>query len=236
MKFSVIIPVLHEEELIGDCLSRLTAGASDEEVEIIIVDGDPDGSTINRISDQRVRTLLSPKGRANQMNAGAAAASGEILVFLHVDSELPENAFPLMEQTLRSYPAGAFDIQFVGPRFIYKILSRTVSWRARRKRIPYGDQTYFMTKAYFETLGGFSTIPIMEDVDLMLRIKRRGDRIGFIRERVKTSARRWEAEGVLFTMLRNPILSFLFYRGVPAEKLARYYKSGRPVYRRGYYD
>jgi rSAM/selenodomain-associated transferase 2 len=229
--FSIIIPVLHEESFINKCLDILADRSKGNNIEIIVIDGDPNGSTINNIKAHNILKLVSSAGRAKQMNLGAQIAKHDILLFLHADTSLPQNAFSHIEKALQTFKAGAFDITFIGPRVIYKILSLTVSWRARLEQIPYGDQAIFMRKSYFQELGGYAEIPIMEDVELMLRIKKRGDRIKFISNRVITSARRWEAEGVIFTMLRNPILSFLFYRGVSPEKLANYYKSGKLVYK-----
>ena len=229
--FSIIIPVLHEESIINNCLEKLTSQFRDKDFEIIVVDGDFTGSTINNIENKSIIKIISPPGRARQMNLGAQNANFHNLVFLHADTVLPANAFEQMEQALQTYKAGAFDITFSGPKLIYKLLSHIVSWRSRITRIPYGDQTIFMRKSYFQELGGYAEIPIMEDVELMLRIKKKQDKIKIISDRVITSARRWESEGVLFTMIRNQIISFLFYRGVPAEKLEKYYKSGKLVYK-----
>ena len=229
--FSIIIPVLHEESIINNCLEKLTSQFRDKDFEIIVVDGDFTGSTINNIENKSIIKIISPPGRARQMNLGAQNANFHNLVFLHADTVLPANAFEQMEQALQTHKAGAFDVTFSGPKLANNFLSRIVSWRSRITRIPYGDQTIFIRNGYFHELGGYAEIPIMEDVDLMLRIKKKRDKIKFISDRVITSARRWESEGVLFTMIRNPILSFLFYRGVPAEKLVKYYKSGKLVYK-----
>lgn len=230
-QFSIIIPVLDEAAMVNQAISRLLRRFTKERFEIVVVDGDTQGGTIRRIEAAGIIKLASPKGRARQMNAGAARATSDILIFLHVDSELPDGALEKIGLALQSHRAGAFDVRFVGSHFIFRILSHTASWRSRMTRIPYGDQTLFFRKDYFNALGGFADIPIMEDVELMQRIKKSGERLAFIRDRAKTSARRWQAEGVLFTMIRNPILSFLFRRGVPPEKLAAFYKSGKLVYR-----
>jgi len=231
-QFSIIMPVLDEAAIVNRAIQRVLEKFPKDRFEIIVVDGDSQGATIRRIQAPDIIKVASPKGRARQMNVGAARARSDILIFLHVDSELPDDALKKTELALQAHCAGAFYIRFVGSHFIYKILSHTVSCRSRITRIPYGDQAIFFRKDYFNALGGFADIPIMEDVELMQRIKKSGERLAFIHDRVKTSARRWEAEGVLFTMIRNPILSFLFRRGVAAEKLAAFYKSGKLVYRK----
>ena len=231
IEFSIILPVLDEADIINQSLTKLRKYCSEEYVEIIVVDGDEAKGTISKVRVANIIKISSAMGRSRQMNAGAKLASSDILIFLHVDTELPENAMTEIRNVLMQKRAGAFDITFVGSRLLYKILSFVVLLRSRLTRIPYGDQAIFIKKEFFNKLGGFTDIPIMEDVDLMRRIKKRGDKIGFIRKRVKTSTRRWEAEGLLFTLTRNPILIFLFLCGVSAEKLVHYYKSGRSVYR-----
>ena len=228
---SIIIPVLDEQARINACIEHVMRQHTDLSIEIIVVDGDPASSTLNVITKPEVIKLQSPKGRAQQMNFAAAQARGSVLLFLHADTHLPPTGLLDVLQTLEKYPAGAFDVTF-GRRFYFQLMTLFVLWRSRLTRIPYGDQAIFICKRYFESLGGYADIPIMEDVELMMRIKKRGDRIGFVRNRAETSPRRWQSEGFLFTTTRNIILSTLFYLGVPAEKLVHYYKSGKLVYQK----
>ncbi len=228
---SIIIPVLDEQSHINACLDHLMRQQSNLAVEIIVVDGDPTGSTLNVITQPEVIKLQSPKGRAKQMKCGAAQARGSALLFLHADTQLPPTGLQDVLKTLEKYPAGAFDVTF-GRRFYFQLVTLFVFWRSHLTRIPYGDQAIFLRSSYFRTLGGYADIPIMEDVDLMMRIKKHGDCIGFVRKRAETSPRRWQNEGFLFTTARNIFLSTLFYLGVPAEKLVNYYKSGKRVYRK----
>jgi rSAM/selenodomain-associated transferase 2 len=223
---SVIIPVLNEEEGIHDSISRLQALAGDRCIELIIVDGDPAGSTIQAIPDGTVTKLIAERGRARQMNAGASLASGTVLLFLHADSILPKNAFQLILSAIHDarINAGVFDLGVASERAVFRITERYVAVRTRLTRIPFGDQAIFLRRDYFNALDGFSDIPLMEDVDLMKRIKKRGDRIAIIPEKVLTSARRWEREGILYCTCRNWLLQILYSLGVSPMWLARWYR------------
>jgi rSAM/selenodomain-associated transferase 2 len=159
------------------------------------------------------------------MNAGATVARGEILIFLHADTILPDNALEKISQALqgRDYVGGAFDLKIDSDRLFLKYISARASLRSRWNRIPYGDQAIFIRKKYFDQLGGYKEIPLMEDVDLMRRIKKDGKKIFILPDKVITSARRWESDGILFTTMRNQILVRLFYLGISPHRLAKYY-------------
>ena len=224
-KFSIIVPVLNEQEQINSFIDKIKNQDRDGNSEIIIVDGDSDGRTINAVRDTGIICLTSPKGRGQQMNAGAASASGEILIFLHADTTLPENALEKISRALQDtdYVGGAFDLEIDSDRLFLRYISIRASLRSRWNRIPYGDQAIFLRKKYFDQIGGFKEIPLMEDVDLMQRIKKDGKKIIILPDKVTTSARRWESDGALYTTLRNQILLVLFYLGVSPHKLAKYY-------------
>jgi rSAM/selenodomain-associated transferase 2 len=225
-KFSIIIPVLEEMECINPLISHLRKHFSENSYEIIVVDGDSHGRTINVIQDKNVIRMTCGKGRAVQMNAGVKTACGEVLLFLHADTKLPPDALSKIENILKTgkYIAGAFDLGIDSSRLALKYIAIKASIRSRINRIPYGDQAIFIRKSYFEKIGGFTEIPLMEDVDLMRRIKKRGDKIHIFRDRVMTSPRRWKKEGVFYTTLRNRILVNLYILGVSPEKLVKYYK------------
>jgi rSAM/selenodomain-associated transferase 2 len=171
--------------------------------------------------------LSAGKGRARQMNTGASLAKGEILIFLHADTELPARAFARIDSIMKGnrYAAGAFSLGIRSEKFFLKSLARLASLRCRITRIPYGDQAIFIRRDYFRKIEGYRELPLMEDVEMMRRIKHRGDRICILSDHVMTSARRWEEEGFLFGLLRNTILFTLFVLRVSPEKLARFYKS-----------
>lgn len=224
-KISIIIPVLNEQKTINETIEKIYA-SNQVVFEIIVVDCDPKGSTIESIKKSTVIKLISQRGRAKQMNAGAKKASGEILLFLHSDTELPNDALNkisiLFDTT--NYVAGAFDLEINDKKPIFRIIEKVASFRSRLTSIPYGDQAIFINSEYFKKTGWFSDIPLMEDVELMQRIKKLKDKIHIFKETVKTSSRRWEKEGIFYCTIRNWFLIGFYYLGVSTEKLVRFYK------------
>jgi len=223
--FSVIIPVFNEAPIINQTIEHVYRTGSGFDVEIIIVDGDVYGSTQKAVTNTQVIQMTSDRGRGRQMNKGASAAGGEILLFLHADSELPANAFQSIASLLdaEEYVGGAFNLGIQSRRFIYRVIEKCVAIRTLLTRLPYGDQAIFMKKNYFEKMKGFPEIPIMEDVAFMRRLKRAGYKIGIIPQKVMASPRRSEREGVLFCTLRNWTLISLYLLGVKPERLERFY-------------
>ena len=227
MKFSIIVPVLHEVLRIHGLIEHLDHLDSDQPSEIIVVDGSPDNETIAAIRSDTVITLTSETGRARQMNAGASIARGEILLFLHADTQLPGGALRQISSVIDqgNCVGGAFELGIQSDKLIYKALARWASLRCRFTRIPYGDQAIFIRRDYFDKIGGYKDIPLMEDVELMRRIKKLGDDICVLSDRVMTSPRRWEEEGFFYVNVRNTMLALLYFLGVPPERLARFYKN-----------
>lgn len=233
-KFSVVVPALREAPTINLALAHVNAlaGRYGGQVEVLVVDGDPEMSTcgaVNIAALERldVHLLSAPKGRARQMNTGAAAATGEYLLFLHADTLLPGvagGAFALAERALKLVPAGAFDLGIDSRDFYIRLVGLVGRNRTRLTRVPYGDQAIFIRRTYFMELGGFAEMGIMEDVDLMRRIGGRGDALAVLRPRVTTSARRWREEGPLYTTLRNWLLVSRFLLGADPDKLAAHYR------------
>jgi rSAM/selenodomain-associated transferase 2 len=224
-KISVIVPVWNEPSLINETVVNVFALPYEGDYEVIAVDGSPEGETVHSIQDKRVKKLVSEKGRSKQMNKGALHAEGDVLLFLHTDTSLPPNALEEISRIMEKEKVvgGAFDLGIQSDRPVFRLIEYAASLRSRITRIPYGDQAIFIRKDYFLATGGFREMPLMEDVELMRRIKKAGDRISFIPERVRTSPRRWEKEGVLFCTLRNWTLITLYFLGFPPEKLARFY-------------
>ena len=159
------------------------------------------------------------------MNAASARASGDILLFLHADTILPDNAFLKIIDALsdKRFIGGAFDLGIQNSKLIFRIIGVTASLKHRITRVPYGDQAIFMLRSYFNDLGGYPEIPLMEDVELMKRVKRIGGRIIILPEATATSSRKWETDGVIYTIIRNWIIQALYMFGVPAERLVKYY-------------
>lgn len=222
---SVIIPVFHEQAKINETLESLLAGRFDGTWEIIVVDGDPEHTTLKAIPDDRVLKAASKKGRGKQMNQGALLAGGEIVLFLHADTEIPPDGLARICSVMRQskYVGGSFDLGIGSHKLRFRLIERIASLRSRITRIPYGDQAIFLRREYFLGIGGFLELPLMEDVELMRRIKHSGGKICILSERVMTSARRWETEGVVYCTLRNWVLTLFYLCGVSPERLARFY-------------
>jgi rSAM/selenodomain-associated transferase 2 len=227
IKFSIIVPVFHEGEKINNLMEHLNHLDSAKNPEIIVVDGAQERDTLRAIHNKNVIKISSDKGRAKQMNAGASIANGEILIFLHADTELPIHALKNIRSLIerREYVGGAFDLGIKSDKFIFKVIGVLASLRSRLNRIPFGDQAIFIRREYFNEMGGYKEIPLMEDVELMRRIKKSGNKIWIFYDRAMTSPRRWEKEGVIYCTLRNWILQLLYFLGVSPGRLTKFYKS-----------
>lgn len=228
-EFSIIIPALYEDYRINTTIEYAQKLNNNNNCEIIVVDGDSKGSTINTITDKSVRKIHSPPIRAQQMNAGAAIATGRILIFLHTDTILPENALEHIKEALDEayYMGGAFSLGIRSTSRLMKYIEITANLRSKFLKMPYGDQGFFIRKRYFDKIGGFKKISQMEDIELIRRIKKKGDRICIMPEKVQTSARRWQKQGIIFATLKNFFIVSLFHLGVSAEKLVKYYQIHR---------
>ena len=219
---SLIIPALNEERHIAATLSAISRSPDHE---VIIVDGGSTDATVQRAKGAGANVLASKPGRAGQMNAGAALATGGVLLFLHADTLLPPQWAEVVPRTLRTrgVVAGAFRFR-IAERFPGKsLVERVTGLRSRWLQRPYGDQGLFLPKALFEEMGGFADLPIMEDYEFAIRLRRRG-RIITDGEAVLTSGRRWQKLGVLRTTLRNQCMLAGYHLGVPPEKLAASYR------------
>jgi rSAM/selenodomain-associated transferase 2 len=192
---------------------------------VIVVDGGSDDATIRvaaRFSG--VRLLTSPRGRARQMNAGARTARGDILLFLHADTWLPEGGLGAVSAAFDDarVVGGRFDVRFDSPRPVLRMIAFFMNLRSRASGISTGDQAIFVRRDVFETMGGYPDMPLMEDIELTRRLKRRG-RLAALPSRVTTSARKWEREGALRTMALMWALRFLYVVGVSPARLHRWY-------------
>jgi len=225
MRLSVIIPVLNEGKILGETLRQVVAAQVDED---IVVDGGSQDSTC-LIANRLGCTLIhSTPGRAFQMNAGAKAARGDVFLFLHADTFLPLEAKRAVEKAL-SDPhrvGGRFDIRLDHAGWLYSLVASMVNLRSRLTRISTGDQAIFVRREVFERIGGFSEIPLMEDVEFSRRLKRVGG-IACLHDRVTTSTRRWAKHGPLKTILLMWKLRFLYFMGVSPHSLKRYYVDAR---------
>lgn len=220
MKISIVIPVLNEAK----SLSRvLPIHATD--IEIIIVDGGSQDETVKIAQSYGVKVLHSDSGRAIQMNAGAEIATGEILLFLHGDTQLPEGFDRMICETLLGSIAGAFelkiDLDLPGLRWI----ERGVNWRSRFLQMPYGDQALFLRTEAFHAIDGFPELPIMEDFEFVRTLRQTG-RIAIVPHAVLTSGRRWQKYGVLRTTIVNQIAILAYLLGVSPHRIHRWYRTG----------
>ena len=222
-KLSIIVPVLNEGEGIAaalDALSDLRSLGS----EVIVVDGGSRDATIQRARLRADRVIAAPRGRASQMNAGAAKARGDVLLFLHADTRLPKAAeHVILDGLARSGRAwGRFNVKIEGRSPLLLIVGRLMDLRSRLTGIATGDQAIFVRRDAFESVGGFVEIPLMEDIALSKRLKR-VSRPLCVRERVVSSGRRWEQNGVLATILLMWRLRLAFFLGADPKELARQY-------------
>jgi len=217
---SIIIPCLNEAGGIADALSAL-APLRARGTEVIVVDGDSQDDTAARAAPLADLVISSQPGRAVQMNAGAARARGEILLFLHADTLLPESADALVVEALQRTRRGwgRFDVTIAGRHPLLGMVARLMNLRSRLTGIATGDQAIFVTKSLFTAAGGYPEIALMEDVELSRRLKRFGPPL-CLRHRLTTSGRRWEKRGVLRTILLMWRLRLAYWLGADPAKLA----------------
>jgi uncharacterized protein len=223
---SVVIPVLNEAATIQAALNHLQAAQAGQTIEVIVVDGGSQDETTALAAEMGAKVIISAApGRANQMNTGAALASGEILLFLHVDTRLPDGFVTLVQQTLfqPGTIAGAFELKIDGTESGLRLVEWGVKWRSRLLQLPYGDQAIFLDATTFHKVGGFLPLPIMEDFEFIRRLQTKG-KIAIAPAAIMTSARRWQKLGVLKTTLINQLIIAAYFLGLSPERLARWYK------------
>jgi rSAM/selenodomain-associated transferase 2 len=220
---SIIVPALREAANLARLLPALRAAAPG--AEIIVADaGSDDGTREVAARVPGVTVLTCERGRARQMNAGARAARGDALLFVHADTALPTGFEAAIARALADpgVVAGRFDVRLDNPRWPFRMIASLMNLRSRLSGISTGDQALFVRRDAFEALGGFPDIPLMEDIEITRRLKRRG-RQAALRERVTTSARKWEREGVARTIGLMWTLRFLYACGVSPARLHRWY-------------
>ena len=226
---SIIIPVLNEAKNIEDTLVVIKDYVESSDLEIIVVDGGSTDNTVSIAQELDVMVIASPiQGRANQMNVGAAVATGNILLFLHADTKLPQNYDQLIKNTL-SQPnviAGAFELAIDNQRKSLRLVEALVKMRSHLLALPYGDQALFMKRSTFNNVGGFPNLAIMEDFALVKQLKRHG-KIAIAPAAVTTSSRRWDKLGVWRTTLINQLMIIGYYLGISPNKLRELYLKGK---------
>lgn len=243
LKISFILPVLNEAVMVVEQLQRLQPYRRLGH-ELVVVDGGSQDQTLSQASSLADIAVSSPAGRGRQMNRGAELASGEVLLFLHVDTVLPAAAASRIEAAcgagsvinsakktaddVAGFRWGWFDVRLSNPAWSYRMIARSMNLRARMTSVCTGDQAMFVQRQLFDEVGGFPQLPLMEDV-AMSKILRRVAKPRCIADAVETSSRRWEANGLFRTMLLMWQLRLLFFLGVsPSRLVKRYYPERQP--------
>ena len=219
---SIIIPTRNEADSIGGLLPDLLGIPG---VELLVVDGESTDNTVDIAKSLGAKVLETSPGRAQQMNAGAEAAQGGILLFLHSDTHLAPGFAEHVREILKQpgVAAGAFQLSIDGKDFGLRIIEWLVNFRSRVMQMPYGDQGIFLTANMFFSVGAFPPQPIMEDFELMRRLKKRG-RVKILHLNANTSARRWERLGILKTSVMNQAIIIGYFLGISPEKLSGWYR------------
>ena len=222
-KISIIIPTLNEATQIATTIQNAQIANG---IEIIIVDGGSQDNTLECAQNLGVKVFFSPQpGRAAQMNFGATQATGDILLFLHADTQLPPHYDGLIRAALAQpgVMAGAFQLGIDSPEMSLRLVEKMVIVRSRFFQLPYGDQALFLTQETFKTCGGFPDLPIMEDFEFVRRLKPQG-KIVLVPASVTTSARRWQKLGVFKTTIINQMIVLGYYLGVSPQQLRNWYR------------
>ena len=221
---SVIIPTFNEKSTIGKTIKSIKS--DNQSTEVIVSDGGSRDNTTGIAKAYGALIVESPRGRGTQMDKGAEIAKGDILLFLHSDTVLPQNWEDLIVDALKAdnIVGGAFSFKTDGIGFKYRILEKLVALRNKSVKLIYGDQAIFVNKAAFKAVGGFNSLPLMEDIDLVKRLRQTGKFIVLPDEAI-TSSRRWQKHGFIRTSIRNLFYIFLYYIGIKPESIyKRYYK------------
>lgn len=222
-RLSIIVPVLNEAEGIAQSLDAL-AQLRRQGVEVIVADGGSTDDTMRLAAPLADTVVSAPRGRARQMNAGATASRGEMLLFLHADTVLPAAAHSLVMDALAGGAAvwGRFDVTIAGGSRMFPVIAAMINMRSRLTGIATGDQAIFVRREDFIAVGGFPAQPLMEDIEISRRLKTRSAP-ACLRARVATSGRRWEKHGVWRTIFLMWSLRLRYWYGTGAETLAKVY-------------
>jgi rSAM/selenodomain-associated transferase 2/rSAM/selenodomain-associated transferase 1 len=217
---SVIIPTLNEEKRIGLLIEDLKA----YNLEVIVVDGGSSDGTVAICRNAGVNPITSKPGRAAQMNAGAQAAAGQILLFLHADTRLPEGFPEMIRRAIAGGAAGgAFSLGIDDRAMVFRVIELAANFRSRRLGVVFGDQGIFARADLFGKEGGFPDIPVMEDYELVRSLRKKG-RFVILPGRAVTSARKWHTGGVLRLLLIHQAVTWLFLLGASPQRLGKWYR------------
>lgn len=220
---SIITPVYNEILGIEKLMENLDKFK--DRAEIIFIDGGSTDGTDLIIKNSYNIYYSKKKGRGYQMNYGASLAKGDILLFLHGDNLLPENALEEIDKMIyKNYKVGAFKLKFLSNHILMKICGFMSNMRIKYRNIAFGDQGIFITKEYFNYLGGFKELPLMEDYQLSIDIKNDGEKFALVNSKIMTSDRRFRKNGILKTMARMQRLQYMYRKNVDIDLIANLYK------------
>ena len=223
IKISIIVPVLNEQINLPEALSNLQPFRRQGH-EVVIVDGGSSDNSLMLAQQAADTVIVSKSGRALQMNSGAAVATGDIFLFLHCDTLLPDNALEVVAGNYqRENYWGRFDVRLSGNKFVFRLIERLMNLRSRLTSIATGDQAIFIERKLFNRLGGFPEIALMEDISISGLLRKRSSPV-CLKQQVITSSRRWESNGVVATVLLMWKLRLLYFFGVSADKLSQKYR------------
>ena len=226
-RISIIIPAINEANNIAKTIESIGPG---DKKEIIVVDGGSIDDTVSIAISLGARVITGKPPRSRQMNQGADQATGEVLVFLHADTRLPEKFENVIFNSFKQpkMVAGAFELRMDSPTPGLRLIERLANWRSRYLKMPYGDQAIFLSSKLFHELGGFLDIPIMEDFELIRRLQKKGTII-LLPIPVFTSARRWQNFGIVKTTLINQLVIAAYVMGIAPEVIARWYNRSKGI-------
>ena len=223
IKISIIVPVLNEEINLPNILSSLQSFRSKGH-EVVIVDGDSSDNSLLLAQEGADIVIVSKAGRALQMNSGAAVATGDIFLFLHCDTFLPDNALKLVASNYQKENYwGRFDVQLSSNKFVFRLIEQLMNLRSRLTSIATGDQAIFIDRKLFNHIGGFPEIALMEDITISGLLKKQSSPV-CLKHKVISSSRRWENKGVVATVLLMWKLRLFYFFGVSPDKLSRKYR------------
>jgi rSAM/selenodomain-associated transferase 2 len=225
MKIAIVVPVFNEALAVPRFLAHVADSkvTENQDFELVFVDGGSTDNTTALIQDAGLRVISSPKGRAWQMNAGAAQTTGDVLLFLHADTQLPQNALKAITTSLAGKICwGRFDVRIAGKPWMLGVVARMMNWRSRLTGIATGDQAMFMTRTAYQAIGGFPEQALMEDIEASRRL-RQLSRPACISSPLVTSGRRWESKGVWTTIFLMWRLRWAYWRGQNPKQLAELY-------------
>ena len=225
MRIAIVVPVFNEALALPHLMANLDVlrETTSQDFELVFADGGSTDGTVALIEKRGFRVISSPKGRAWQMNAGAAQSTGDVLLFLHADTQLPQNAIKAIATSLVGDVCwGRFDVRIAGAPWMLGVVARMMNWRSRLTGIATGDQAMFMTRTAYQNISGFPEQALMEDIEVSRRLLQLS-RPACISSPVVTSGRRWETRGLWTTIFLMWRLRWAYWRGQNPKQLAELY-------------